>query len=79
MLDEADNILINTQSTPLSEDRLTAIAKMSAVEKIYKCLPHLDCGSCGAPNCHALAEDIIRGEADESDCLIRLRDTLGKQ
>lgn len=79
MLDDADSILANTQSTALSEDRLTAIAKMSAVEKTYKCLPHLDCGSCGAPNCHALAEDIIKGEADVSDCLIRLRDNLGSQ
>lgn len=57
----------------LSEDRLTAIEKMSEIEKIYHGLPHLDCGSCGAPNCHALAEDIIKGEAAETDCLINLR------
>lgn len=58
----------------LAEDRLTAIAKMAAIEKIYQELPHLDCGSCGAPNCHALAEDIIKGEAQETDCLIKLRE-----
>ena len=57
---------------------MTAISKMSAVEEIYKVLPHLDCGSCGAPSCHALAEDIIKGEAEKSDCLIKLRDTLDK-
>ena len=51
---------------------------MSEVENIYKSLPHLDCGSCGAPSCHALAEDIIKGEADCDDCLIRLRDTFNK-
>ena len=77
-LDDFDKILLNTGASALSEDRLTAIAKMSAVENIYKTLPHLDCGSCGAPNCHALAADIIKGEADEADCLIKLRDTVGK-
>ena len=65
-------------SSRLSEDRITAIAKMSEIEKIYSELPQLDCGSCGAPNCHALAEDIVKGEALETDCLIRLRDKLGK-
>ena len=58
----------------LSEDRMTAIAKMSEIEKIYKELPHLDCGSCGAPNCHALAEDIVKGDAQRQDCLIQLRE-----
>ncbi len=63
----------------LSDDRITAIAKMSEIEAIYKELPHLDCGSCGAPNCHALAEDIVKGEAKKSHCLIRLREHLKKQ
>lgn len=58
----------------LSDDRMTAIAKMAEIEQIYKELPHLDCGSCGAPNCHALAEDIVKGEAARQDCLIQLRE-----
>ncbi len=62
----------------LSDDRMTAIAKMSEIEAIYKELPHLDCGSCGAPNCHALAEDIIKGEAEKSHCLIQLREHFEK-
>ena len=70
---DADN------SEALSGDRMTAIAKMAEIEKIYKELPHLDCGSCGAPNCHALAEDIVKGVADCEDCLIRLRRDLEKQ
>lgn len=78
-LDDIDNILGTVSNTALAEDRLTAIAKMSEVENIYKTLPHLDCGSCGAPNCHALAEDIIKCEASESDCLIKLRENFGKQ
>ena len=62
----------------LSENRLTAIAKMAEIEGIYKTLPHLDCGSCGAPNCHALAEDIVKNDAKIEDCLIRLREQQGK-
>ena len=62
------------QSERLSEDRVTAIAKMAQIEKIYQGLPHLDCGSCGAPNCHALAEDIVKGDAEFEDCLITMRD-----
>ena len=63
-------------SLKLSSDRNIAIMKMSEIEEIYNQLPHLDCGSCGAPNCHALAEDIVKGEACEADCLIKLRDKL---
>ncbi len=73
-----EKLMYDATSSVLSYDRNEAIAKMSAVECIYKDLPHLDCGSCGAPNCHALAEDIIKGEADEGDCLIKLRDKTVK-
>ena len=65
--------IANDTVDKLAEDRSTAIAKMAEVEEIYKGLPHLDCGSCGAPNCHALAEDIVKGQAKLSDCLIMLR------
>ncbi len=78
LLDCFDNIISGASTTVLAEDRMQAIEKMSQVEGIYKALPHLDCGSCGAPNCHALAEDIIKGEANEADCLIKLRDNVSK-
>lgn len=55
-------------------DRSEAISRMNKIEDIYKGLPKIDCGSCGAPNCHALAEDIVSCEACEEDCLIRLRE-----
>ena len=69
-----DTFIYGSSSNMLAEDRITAIAKMAEIENIYKNLPHLDCGSCGAPNCHALAEDIIKNDACIEDCLIRLRD-----
>ena len=34
----------------------------------------MDCGSCGAPTCRALAEDVVRGFASEDDCIYRLRE-----
>ena len=58
----------------LSENRFEAIAKMQLIEEIYSGLPHLDCGSCGAPNCHALAEDVVKNDAKIDHCLIRLRE-----
>ena len=60
------------------DERRSAIKKMSRAEEIYRNFPHLDCGSCGAPNCHALAEDIVNGEAKETDCLIKLRETFNR-
>ncbi|HET7838860.1 MAG TPA: [Fe-Fe] hydrogenase large subunit C-terminal domain-containing protein, partial [Rectinemataceae bacterium] len=41
-------------------------------------LPGLDCGSCGAPSCRALAEDIVRGQAKQTDCVFKLRETIRK-
>ena len=69
-----DKEIGNNTADMLSEDRMTAIAKMSEIECIYRELPHLDCGSCGAPNCHALAEDIVKNDAKMGDCLIQLRE-----
>jgi len=47
----------------LGEDIRDAIKKMRQIELLLEELPGIDCGSCGAPNCRALAEDIVRGEA----------------
>jgi len=51
-----------------------AMEMMDAMEQIYDGLPGLDCGCCGAPNCHALAEDIVRGSASRTDCVIILKE-----
>ena len=57
----------------LDKDISKAMEMMSRMEDIYEGLPHLDCGSCGAPTCRALAEDIVRGKAKETDCIFKLR------
>lgn len=52
----------------LDEDFMVALEKMSAIDKILKDLPGLDCGNCGAPSCRAFAEDVVNGEAKLELC-----------
>ncbi len=54
------------------------LSKMSQLEELMEKFPGLDCGSCGAPTCKALAEDIVRGEARETDCIHVLRSYIRK-
>ncbi|MDR1748635.1 MAG: 4Fe-4S dicluster domain-containing protein [Spirochaetaceae bacterium] len=58
----------------LDPDYNRARKMMEEMELLYEKLPGLDCGSCGAPNCHALAEDIVRGDAVMEDCVHILRE-----
>jgi hypothetical protein len=57
----------------LSSDRKTAMRMMSDIEAIAKALPGLDCGSCGAPNCTAFAEDIVKCESRADECTVILK------
>jgi iron only hydrogenase large subunit-like protein len=60
----------------LDDNLVEAIRKMELLEKTVKDLPGLDCGSCGSPNCRSLAEDIVKGQANETDCIFKLRDKV---
>lgn len=55
-----------------------AIQKMENARRLKELLPGIDCGACGAPSCEALAEDIVRGQAQVNDCIF-LRTVLEKQ
>ena len=55
-----------------------SIEMMQRIDEITEALPGLDCGSCGAPSCRALAEDIVRGAANERDCIHLLKRYLHK-
>jgi hypothetical protein len=50
-----------------------ALAMAEKLEELAAGLPGLDCGACGAPDCRALAEDIVKGNAELDDCIVRLR------
>lgn len=60
----------------LDSNIIRAMEKMNEIESIYERLPKLDCGSCGSPSCHSLAEDIVRGYAKETDCIFVLKEKL---
>jgi len=60
----------------LDPDFRKAMKMMEDLEKIRESLPGLDCGSCGAPSCRALAEDIVRGKTTETDCVFKLREKI---
>ena len=62
----------------LGKDMKESITNMTRVEELCEKFPGLDCGSCGAPTCKALAEDIVRGVAQEQDCIHILRDYIHK-
>jgi len=49
-----------------------AIKKRIDKEEIYESLPKIDCGVCGAPTCLTLAEDIVKGDAQLTDCIFNL-------
>ena len=60
----------------LSSNRSEAAKKMMQIQHICETLCSLDCGSCGAPTCQALAEDIVNGEASLDDCIINMKHKL---
>ncbi|HWS00706.1 MAG TPA: [Fe-Fe] hydrogenase large subunit C-terminal domain-containing protein [Prolixibacteraceae bacterium] len=53
----------------LDDDISKAMEKLSKAQRIICFLPGIDCGACGAPNCQALAEDMVQGKAKMSDCV----------
>ena len=57
----------------LAENVEDAMRLMERIDAISERLPQLDCGSCGAPTCRALAEDAVQGLAKETDCIFLMR------
>ena len=60
----------------LDTDRMAAMEKLMKIEELEKQLPGLHCGSCGAPSCHAFAEDVVLGRASEDDCIFKVRERM---
>ena len=74
-MDWTGNIVYNP-IMKLDEDLNKAMRKLEELEEINSRLPGLDCGACGAPSCRALAEDIVREIANETDCIFILREKV---
>jgi len=60
----------------LADNVTEAMARMNRMKELLKVFPGLDCGTCGAPSCRALAEDVVRGFTTEQDCVFRAREEL---
>ncbi len=60
----------------LDPDRRRAMEKMRKIRELEEQLPGLRCGSCGAPSCHAFAEDVVMGRASEEDCIFKVRERM---
>ena len=71
-----DNEIEYSPVLNLDSDMMVAMQKMEEMKRIYSDLPGLDCGTCGAPSCMALAEDIVRGFAEEGDCIFKMRERV---
>ncbi len=53
----------------LDEDMGEAMRKMKLIRQIMQMLPMVDCGACGSPGCHALAEDIVQSRGIMENCI----------
>ncbi len=72
-----DNMPTYQPISRLSDSMAESMRMMADIQKIKSQLPGIDCGSCGAPNCRAMAEDIVKGQSTIEKCLIRNRDDGG--
>lgn len=64
--------------TQLSHNISESMRMMADIQRIKSELPNIDCGACGAPNCRALAEDIVKGKLTIDACpIIKGRHTEG--
>jgi len=55
--------IFGTRKPPLS------LTELNRIEKLLEIIEGRDCGACGAPDCRAFAEDVVRGEAALEDCI----------
>ncbi len=57
----------------LSDSMAESMRLMADIQRLRDSLPGIDCGSCGAPNCRAFAEDVVTSNAKLESCLIRFK------
>lgn len=65
--------------TRLSDNIAESMRMMADIQRFKTMLPNIDCGACGAPNCRAFAEDVIKGKARAAACPIGVRSINDKE
>jgi iron only hydrogenase large subunit-like protein len=53
-----------------SHAKPTSIETLQKVDEILERIKGHDCSVCGAPNCKTFAEDVVKGEASLTECLL---------
>ncbi|MCX6828200.1 MAG: 4Fe-4S binding protein [candidate division Zixibacteria bacterium] len=66
---DLENPILPRDTKYFDTDLETSIKRMKERERIYQKLRQMDCGCCGAPTCLSFAEDVVRGEAQLTDCI----------
>lgn len=64
---------------PLARNLRQAIALKREKDALLEKLPRKDCAACGAPDCETLADDVVRGQAQISDCVFLRLAALEKE
>ena len=62
----------------MGDSVIEGFVRLNQAERLAKTLPGLDCGSCGAPTCKALAKDIVKGEARKEQCIYLMRSHIAE-
>ena len=65
-----------TPMSRLADNLGQSMQLMARIEQLHRSLPGIDCGACGAPNCRAFAEDVVRGQAQPHECVVAMRQTI---
>ena len=55
----------------LGNNMAESMRMLSDIQSLKSSLPGIDCGACGAPNCRAFAEDVVKGLCNISRCKIK--------
>ncbi len=71
-----DHRIFYEPNIKLSGGIVQAMARLKKIQEQEKRLLGMNCGACGAPSCHALAEDIADGKASEDQCIFLLREKM---
>ena len=66
-----DNFPVYQPISRLSDSMTESMRMLADIQRLKGELPGLDCGSCGAPTCRALAEDVVKGLSSIDRCLIK--------
>jgi ArsR family metal-binding transcriptional regulator len=73
-----ENIFEPLSKENVNVDIRSALNKISERKIISLKLPGIDCGACGSPTCETFAEDVVNGDVQFNECIIKENEDLKK-